>query len=154
MQIELKLKPLQRISIPFPRLNSISLEKSICSLTEITKRNEKKGEGKAFSPIIAKLKDSFISNLKTRSENKSFDSVTASENPQRAMVLLSIYLEYFDKHDADWLPEFNDNIAHSILGSDGANLSPIPRNQLTILFFTQFNRLPALKRVSLSRINP
>jgi len=106
-----------------------------------------KGEGKAFSPIIARLKESFISNLKKRSKNNSFESVTASENPQRAMVLLSIYLEYFDKHDADWLPKFNDNIAYSILGSHGANLSPIPRNQLTILFFSQFNHLPALNQI-------
>jgi hypothetical protein len=122
IQINLNLKALQRPWIPSPRLNSITLEKSICSLREFTKRNEMKGEGKAFSPIIAKLKESFINNLKKRSENNSFESVTASENPQRAMVLLSIYLEYFDKHDADWLPKFNDNIAYSILGSHGANL--------------------------------
>jgi hypothetical protein len=133
--------------MPFPRLNSISLEKPICSLREITKRNEKTGEGKAFSPIIAKLKESFINNLKTRLEDQPFESVTASENPQRTMVLLSIYLEYFDKHDSDWLPKFNDNIAYSILGSHGSNLSPVPRNQLTILFFTHFNRLPALNQI-------
>lgn len=147
LQIDFKLRPLQRISMPFPRLNSISLEKSISSLREITKRNEQTGEGKALSPIIAKLKESFINNLKTNSEHQSFESVTASENPQRAMVLLSIYLEYFDRQDAGWLPKFEDNIAYSILGSHGANLSPIPRNQLTILFFTQFNHLPALNQI-------
>lgn len=133
--------------MPSPRLINISLEKPICSLREFTKRNEMNGEGKAFSPIISKLKESFINNLKKRSKNQSFESATASENPQRTMVLLSIYLEYFDKHDADWLPKFNDNIAYSILGSHGANLSPIPRNQLTILFFTQFNHLPALNQI-------
>jgi hypothetical protein len=104
LQIDFQLRPLQRISMPSPRLNSISLEKSISSLREFTKRNEMKGEGKAFSPIIAKLKESFINNLKKRSEHKSFESVTASENPQRAMVLLSIYLEYFDKYSLTIIP--------------------------------------------------
>lgn len=73
----------------------------------------------------------------------------ATDVPRREWTLLRLYSLYLGTAGADeWLCEFNDAVAESVLGTDGRRWHPSRRRDVTNLFFIQFDRIEALNRIS------
>lgn len=133
MHLDLRLRDL-----PAPRIAAIQIGKAIHTLREITLKNGMSGE----PPIFKSRKDEMKRRLMERGESVTFEQATDEDGRQR--LLLSLYLEHATSAEALWLPDFDESIAKSVLGSNGRDWSDWCRRQATSLFFTYFDRLPAL----------
>lgn len=83
-----------------------------------------------------------IQRLMERKPHESFDEVTQGVGRER--ILLSLYMQFGGQRDADWLPSFDSRVAESVLGASGKEWHAARRRHASLLFFTQFDRLPAL----------
>jgi hypothetical protein len=131
-------------SLPVPRLTEAILRKRLKELQEISLRNKDRYNQGIESKPFKDSKNKLIQRLKSRSvKGESFRQVTNVVGRER--LLLSIYLEHFGHEDAKkWLPPFDNRIALSLLGQSGSDWHPGRRRQVTLLFFTHYDRLAAL----------
>lgn len=136
MSLDLRFKKLAA-----PHIDAIQLAGVIGTVRAIAARNLAKatpgGEAKALKDRKEKMKR----RLMERGKAVTFEQATNEVGRER--ILLSLYLEYAARSDADWLDKFDENIASSVLGSNGREWHAGRRRQVTQLFFTHFDRLPA-----------
>lgn len=126
--------------LPALRIDAIQLAGVIGTVQAITARNLAKatpgGEPKPLKDRKEKMKRRLIE----RGNAGTFEQATNEDGRER--ILLSLYLEYAARSDADWLDKFDENIASSVLGSNGREWHAGRRRQVTQLFFTHFDQLP------------
>jgi EH_Signature domain len=138
MNLELSLK-----ALPKPRIGIHLLKAASQRLKEITDKNIAKTTQGSESPVFKNLKEEMKRRLIEWDQIMTFDQVTNKVGRER--ILISLYMEYAARPDeAPWLPRFNDAIALSVLGADGREWHVGRLRQATQLFFTHFDRLPAL----------
>lgn len=93
-----------------------------------------------------------VENLRRRlleSRETGASWLDATKVPRREWTLLRLYTLHLGTAGADeWLCEFNDAVAESVLGTDGRRWHPSRRRDVTNLFFIQFDRIEALNRIS------
>lgn len=78
---------------------------------------------------------------------QSFEQAT--KVARREWLLISLYtLDLGNAAARAWLPPFDDAVARSVLGDSPTKWHPARRRDVTQLFFTQFDRIAALKRVA------
>lgn len=119
----------------------------IQTLREIKARCDERF-GKSYgSPVFQNRKAMLRERLVRRSSTgESFSEAT--DELDRARLLLSIYLDELGKADAQsWLPPFDQQIALDLLGSPGTDLPFTLARQLAHLFFTHFDKLEGLLTV-------
>ena len=137
MHLDLRLRDL-----PVPRIAVIPIGNAIRTLQGITLNNGKQDE----TPVFEGRKERMKRRLMERGRSITFEQATDEKGRQR--LLLSLYLEFADDSDAkSWLPAFDETIAKSVLGLSGSGWSDWCRQQATSLFFTYFDRLPALEQL-------
>lgn len=107
---------------------------------EITSRNIQKGTGGEPKPLKDR-KEKMKRRLMERDSTVTFEQATDEVGRER--ILLSLYLEYAARADEDWLDEFDENVASSVLGTNGREWHAGRRRQAAQLFFTHFDLLPA-----------
>ena len=132
MHLELRLR-----EIPAPIISTRQLDAAVQTLQRITSR----ADG-AESIHFRNLKEELKQRLMNPNPAATFEQTTAVVGRER--LLLSLYLEYTGRSDTAWLPPFDETIAESVLGTDGAEWHSGRRRQAVQLFFTHFDALPAL----------
>jgi hypothetical protein len=138
MDIDLHLSDLQ-----LPRLTEALLRRPIKILEDVSQRNRTRFEQGTETKQFKNRKEELIRRLQHRATTgESFEQ--ASDVVGRERLLLSLYLEYFGRADATWLPAFDNRITIALLGNSGADWHPGRQRQVTLLFFTQFDKLTAL----------
>lgn len=136
MNLDLQFKDL-----PALRIDAIQLAGVIQTMRAITARNIAKATpGKEPGPLKDR-KEKMKRRLMERDQSVTFEQATDEVGRER--ILLSLYLEYSARPDADWLDKFDKNIASSVLGLDGREWHVGRRRQATQLFFTHFDQLPS-----------
>ena len=141
MPIELSLK-----ALPVPQIGVALLSPANQILEKITGNNLAKATQGSESPVFKNRKEEMKRRLSQRSKGSTFEQVTDVVGRER--ILLSLYLEYGVRSDASsWLPKFDEVVANSVLGGNGREWHAGRRRQATQLFFTHFDRLPALSEV-------
>lgn len=142
MRLDLRLRDLRP-----PRLSPSVLANGERRLREITTRNLAKLTGE-WEPVQFKnRKEALKRRLMRLGKSVSLQQATA-DVAGRERLLLSLYLEYAGRSDASWLPPFDDEVVTFLLGYDGGRWHAGRRRQATLLFFTHFDRLPGLERLS------
>jgi hypothetical protein len=126
--------------LPIPNIRETILEKPLRILKEISEKNGSAGE----TPQFRNRKEELIQRLKRRKiSGQTFEQATDVVGRER--LLLSIYLEHLGRKDAkEWLPDFDNQVAASILGRSGQDWHSARRRQVTLLFFTHLGRFHAL----------
>jgi hypothetical protein len=133
MLLDLRLKDL-----PALRFDVRSLVGPMRIVQEITSRNlAKAGEPKPLRDRKERMKK----RLMGRKGTVTFEQATDEVGRER--ILLSLYLEYAARSDADWLDRFDEAIASSVLGTNGRVWHAGRRRHAAQLFFTHFDLLPA-----------
>lgn len=135
MSIDLRLD-----NLAAPRIAAIRVDGSTRALREITNRNLAKATQGAESIVFKNRKEEMKWRLMNRGNALTFEQAT--EGVGRQGLLLSLYLEYAARSDADWLDEFDEKVATSVLGANGRDWHAGRRRQATQLFFTHFDQLP------------
>jgi hypothetical protein len=133
MHLDLRLNDLSA-----PRIIGIRLDGAIRALHEIATRNPPGRESEPFTNRKEEMKQ----RLMKRGKAVSFEQATDEDGRER--LLLSLYLEYATRSDAQWLPAFKEEVASSVLGENGRVWHAGRRRQATQLFFSHFDQLPAL----------
>ena len=109
MLLDLRLKDLPALRFDVRRIAG-----PIRIIQEITSRNlAKPGEPKPLKDRKERMKK----RLMERKGTVTFEQAT--EEVGRERILLSLYLEYAARSDADWLDKFDESIASSVLGTNG-----------------------------------
>jgi hypothetical protein len=136
MRLDLKLPELPR-----PSLSETLLRRPLADLIKIKTSNEERWGAGSGSRVFENRKEKLRKRLQGAVDpKKEFENIKATEVGWQRL-LLSLYIESNGK---DWLPEFNDEIASDLLGSDGAALTGSRRRQAVNLFFERFDTVPAL----------
>lgn len=130
--------------LPTPRLTEAILRGPSKTLTEISDRNRLRFKQGNETGAFRNRKDELIRQLKNRNNTvKSFDQATDVLGRER--LLLSIYMDHLGQQGRqNWLPDFDNKIAKSILGDDGRSWHGGRRRQVTLLYFTHFDNIAAL----------
>lgn len=136
MILDLRFKDL-----PALRIDAIQLTGVIQTVQAITARNIAKATPGEEPGPLKDRKEKMKRRLMERGQSVTFEQATDEVGRER--ILVSLYLEYAARSDANWLDKFEENIASSVLGSNGREWHAGRRRQATQLFFTHFNRLPA-----------
>jgi len=139
MDLDFHLSDLQS-----PRLTEALLRRPTKLLDDVSQRDRARFEQGIETKQFKNRKEELIRRLKQRATSgESFEQ--ASEVVGRERLLLSLYLEYFGRSDATWLPAFDNRIAIQLLGNSGTDWHPGRQRKVTLLFFTHFEKLPALQ---------
>jgi hypothetical protein len=139
MRIDLHLPDL-----PVPRLTEALLRGPSRILQDVSRRNRARFEQGTETKQFKNRKEELIRRLQHRATTgESFEQ--ASDVVGRERLLLSLYLEYLGRADATWLPAFDNKRAIDLLGNSGADWHPGRQRQVTLLFFTHFDKLTALQ---------
>lgn len=130
--------------LPIPRITAALLRGPSAILQKIAQKNIDRFEQDTESKLFKNRKEELILRLqRLQLTGESFDQATSVVGRER--LLLSLYLEYFGQAAAQsWLPVFDNTIALSILGNDGARWHQRMRRRAVMLFFTYFDQLKAL----------
>lgn len=130
--------------LPRPRFSEVVFRGPLTAVREISRRNRARLENGNETRQFKNRKEELIRRLQRRgTTGESFDRATAVLGRER--LLLTLYQEYFGREDGrNWLPAFDDRIARSLLEDTGASWHSGRRRQVTLLFFTHFDRLDAL----------
>jgi hypothetical protein len=139
MFLDLRLREL-----PAPRISTIRLDGSTRALREIASRNRARADGGGESRAFRNRKEEVRRHLMSRGSAAIFEE---ARKPGAERVLISLYVEHAAQADAKWLPAFDEAVAQTVLGLDGRAWHAGRRRQATQLFFTQFDRLPALPQL-------
>jgi hypothetical protein len=131
-------------SLPIPRLTDAMLQQPLKILKEISDCNRIRFEGGYETKFFKNRKEELIQKLKNRNNtNQSFEKAT--DVSYRERLLLSIYLYHLSLQGRqNWLPDFDNTIAMSILGNDGRKWRSGRRRQASLLFFSHFDNVTAL----------
>jgi len=128
-------------SLSSPRIDTFQISIARQTLQEITALNLQKSAFGSSSAVFTSQKEELIRSLKLRSKSQGFEDIAGNG---RERLLLGIYLEYASDTNATWLPKFDTKIAHFLLGSDVEEWHAARRRDIALLFFTHFDRLPAI----------
>jgi len=131
-------------SLPIPRFTESMLQQPLKILKEISDRNRIRFEQGNETRAFKNRKEDLIQKLKNRNNiNQSFEKATDVSGRERLM--LSIYMDHLSLQGRqNWLPDFDDTIARSILGNDGRKWHSGRRRQVSLLFFSHFDNVAAL----------
>lgn len=129
---------LRPIRAPSARIGRITLEAAVISLRALAFPIT----STAAPPQKGSREEEMIRRFKNKKPNESFSQVTKGVG--RETILLSLYTQFTGQREADWLPPFSSEVASSVLGPSGGDWHAARRRLASQLFFTHFDRLPAL----------
>ena len=123
-----------------PNISEAILKAPLKKLRKIIDENSEPVESQYFRN---RKKELIIRLEQMKNSGENFKQAT--DVPGRQRLLLSIYLEYLNQSGSeDWLPVFDGFVAQSILGPSGSEWHKGRRRQVTLLFFSHFDRIGAL----------